>query len=66
MSENQPNDLEERAGRAADELSEDHATKPDDKPTDEKAEEIADDVRAETGGVYEEEEDIGDDSPSST
>jgi hypothetical protein len=66
MSENQPNDLEDRAGRAADELSGDHrATAPEAKPIDEKAEAMADDVRAETGEVYDE-EDTGDDRPSSS
>jgi hypothetical protein len=49
MSENQPEDLQARAERAADDLTEE----PEARQDDQKAQEIADDVRAETGQVYE-------------
>lgn len=53
MSENQPEDLQARAERAADDLTEGRSEEPEARRDDQKAQEIADDVRAETGQVYE-------------
>jgi hypothetical protein len=55
MSENQPEDLEDRARRAG-ELAEDGGQQEETRPVDQKAQEIAEDVRAETGGAYEDED----------
>jgi hypothetical protein len=62
MSENQPEDLPARAGRAADDLTEGRSGEPEARQGDQKAQEIADDVRAETGQVYEGEDPADDGS----
>jgi hypothetical protein len=55
MSENQPEELADRARRTG-ELAEDAVQDEESRPVDQKAQEVAEDVRAETGGAYAEED----------